>query len=358
MTFQADQHAHIVGLGLIGGSIALALQQQGWLVTGEDQAESSATKALNLGIICGSVPHSDTSLIFICTPAGHVVEAATSMLKRFDSMALLVTDVAGVKGSIASQITDTRFIGGHPMAGSEMRGLEGARANLFTGCTWVLTPSATTSPDNYAKLHGVLRSLGASVMALEANDHDRMVAMASHVPHIVAGALMNEASEMAESDGALLRLAAGGFRDMTRISAGDPSIWPDILFENDAAVLAGLRRLQDRIADITSLLRQKDREALLGSLSTAAEARRKLPGSAALSENLVEVRIPVPDRPGVLAEITTLASELQINIFDIEIAHSVEGSPGVLLLSIERNETTALLGALVQRGFSAGIDTL
>ena len=358
MTFPADNHAHIVGLGLIGGSVALALQEQGWLVTGDDQAESSEVKALGLGIIRDTVPHPDTSLIFVCTPAGHVVETATAMLKSFESNGLLVTDVAGVKGSIVSQITDPRFIGGHPMAGSEMRGLEGARANLFTGCTWVLTPSATTSPDNYAKLHGVLRGLGASVMALEANDHDRMVAMASHVPHLVAGALMNEASEMAESDGALLRLAAGGFRDMTRISAGDPSIWPDILFDNDEAVLAGLSRLQDRIADITNLLRQKDRGGLLGSLSTAAEARRKLPGSAALSQNLVEVRIPVPDRPGVLAEITTLASELQINIFDIEIAHSVEGSPGVLLLSIERLQTPALLEALVQRGFSAGVETL
>jgi prephenate dehydrogenase len=358
MTFPADHHAHIVGLGLIGGSVALALQEQGWLVTGGDKAATSEVKALGLGIIRDTAPHPDTSLIFVCTPAGHVVEAATEMLERFESSGLLVTDVAGVKGSIASQITDPRFIGGHPMAGSEMRGLEGARANLLTGCTWVLTPSATTSPDNYAKLHGVLRSLGASVMALEPNDHDRMVAMASHVPHLVAGALMNEASEMAESDGALLRLAAGGFRDMTRISAGDPSIWPDLLFDNDQAVLAGLSRLQARIADITDLLRRKDRGALLGSLSTAADARRKLPGTAALSQNLVEVRIPVPDRPGVLAEITTLASELQINISDIEIAHSVEGSPGVLLLSLERLQAPALLDALVQRGFSAGVETL
>jgi len=358
MTSPANQRAHIVGLGLIGGSIALALRAQGWMVTGDDRADRSATKAVELGIIDETTAHPDTSLVFVCTPAGDVVEAASSILRRFDSKDLLVTDVAGVKGAIASQITDSRFIGGHPMAGSEMRGLEGAQANLFTGCTWVLTPSTTTSPDNYAKLHGVLRGLGASVMALEASDHDRMVAIASHVPHVVAGALMNEASEMAESDGALLRLAAGGFRDMTRISAGDPSIWPDILFENSEAVLAGLARLQARIANVSSLLRQRDRVALLESLSTAADARRKLPGNAALAENLVEVRIPVPDRPGVLAEITTLASELQINISNIEIAHSVEGSPGVLLLSLEKDQAPALLNALLHRGFSAGMGAL
>ena len=358
MTSPAELRAHIVGLGLIGGSVGLALLEEGWSVTGSDHEVAAETSALKLEIISGTEAHPETSLIFICTPAGHVVRAAIEILKQFPSDAVVVTDVAGVKSSITSQIVDPRFIGGHPMAGSEMRGLEGARANLFTGCTWVLTPSATTSPDHYARLHGVLRGLGASVMALEARDHDRMVAMASHVPHLVAGALMNEASEMAQSDGALLSLAAGGFRDMTRISAGDPAIWPDILFENEEAVLAGLNKLQARISELTGLVRQKNRVALLKSLSAAAEARRKLPVGTALSESLVEMRIPVPDRTGVLAEITTLASELQINIFDIEIAHSVEGSPGVLLLSLERSQAPALLEALGERGFNAGIETL
>jgi prephenate dehydrogenase len=169
---------------------------------------------------------------------------------------------------------------------------------------------------------------------------------------------MNEASEMAQSDGALLRLAAGGFRDMTRISAGDPTIWPDILFENEEAVLSGLGKLQQRLTTITEILLTKDRQSLLANLSVASEARRKLPGSVAPSANLVEVRIPVPDRPGVLAEITTLASELQFNIFDIEIAHSVEGSPGVLLLSLERDQAQSLVETLSKRGFTAGIEKL
>ncbi len=358
MTFQANQHAHIVGLGLIGGSVALALRDQGWLVTGSDQIGATEASALDLGVIIGVAAHPSTSLVFICTPAGHVVRTATEFLNRFDSESVVVTDVAGVKGSITSQISDPRFIGGHPMAGSEMRGLEGARANLFTGCTWVLTPSESTSADGYAKLHGILKGLGASVMALDAYDHDRMVAMASHVPHLVAGALMNEASEMAQSDGALLRLAAGGFRDMTRISAGDPAIWPDILFENEEAVLSGLGKLQQRLTTITEILLTKDRQSLLANLSVASEARRKLPGSVAPSANLVEVRIPVPDRPGVLAEITTLASELQFNIFDIEIAHSVEGSPGVLLLSLDRDQAQSLVETLSKRGFTAGIEKL
>ncbi len=120
------------------------------------------------------------------------------------------------------------------MAGSELRGLAGARANLFRGCTWVLTPTPLTAPATYRTVHGVLREMGANVVAVSADDHDRLVAIASHVPHLLAGALMNEASRVAEQDAVLLQLAAGGFRDMTRVAAGDPSIWPDMLFENRA----------------------------------------------------------------------------------------------------------------------------
>ena len=163
---------------------------------------------------------------------------------------------------------------------------------------------------------------------------------------------------MAESDGALLRLAAGGFRDMTRISAGDPSIWPDILFENSEAVLAGLKGIQARLGRLTTILEDRDRDGLLRNLANAADARRHMPGRTAESSNLTEVRIPVPDRPGVLAEVTTLASNLQINIFDIEIAHSVEGSPGVLLLSLEASDASSMANALREQGFSVGGDGL
>ena len=356
MTSPVNPKAHVVGLGLIGGSVARALTAGGWTVTGIDGNSDVSRQALELGIVTDTEPHSETSLVFICTPAGVVAKVAKSVLAQLTSPELIVTDVAGVKASIVEAVSDPRFIGGHPMAGSEMRGLEGSRADLFTGCTWVLTPSEDTSADNYARLHSILRDIGASVMALQPADHDRMVAMASHVPHLVSGALMNEASTMAESDGALLRLAAGGFRDMTRISAGDPAIWPDILFENAPAVLGGLRGIQDRLARLTAILESGDRDNLLQNLATAAEARRHMPGRTAESSNLTEVRIPVPDRPGVLAEVTTLASNLQINIFDIEIAHSVEGSPGVLLLALEMADASTMAKALRDQGFSVGGD--
>jgi prephenate dehydrogenase len=155
---------------------------------------------------------------------------------------------------------------------------------------------------------------------------------------------------MARSDGALLQLAAGGFRDMTRISAGDPSIWPDVLFENKAAVIRGIEGVQSRLKNLVSILENESREELVSSLTSAALARRQLPGRSAAVEHLAAIRVPVDDRPGVLAEVTTLASDLQINIFDIEIAHSMEGQPGVLLLSVDEGDALRLANALEDRG--------
>ena len=134
----------------------------------------------------------------------------------------VVTDVSGVKTAIVDEADHPRFIGGHPMAGSEQTGLHGADPDLFVGAVWALTPTATTDLEAFDRLKGVVTSLGADVLVLSAADHDRLVAVVSHVPHLVAATLMNAATDGAEQDGTLLRLAAGGFRDMTRVAAGHP----------------------------------------------------------------------------------------------------------------------------------------
>ncbi|MEO9180515.1 MAG: prephenate dehydrogenase/arogenate dehydrogenase family protein, partial [Acidimicrobiales bacterium] len=216
MTSPSSRHAHVVGLGLIGASIALALRACGWSVTGVDADEDLTATALSTGIIDATVPSTELKVVFIATPAGAVSTIATAILTSNVRSDLIVTDVAGVKGSIVSTIDDPRFLGGHPMAGSEQRGLSGARDDLFRSCTWVLTPTQRTSARTYSTLHGILREFGANVVAIGADDHDRLVAIASHVPHLLAGSLMNEASLVAEEDAVLLQLAAGGFRDMTR----------------------------------------------------------------------------------------------------------------------------------------------
>jgi prephenate dehydrogenase len=351
MISPSKRRAHVVGLGLIGGSIALALGELGWVVSGQDSSITNEDAAMDRGIIGSREFDDSVDLAVIATPSFAVVDAANAILNSSIRSDLIVTDVAGIKGSIGTAITDARFIGGHPMAGSEQRGLEGARSDLFRGCTWVLTPTTRTVPEAYSELHGILRELEANVMALDFETHDRLVAMASHVPHLVAGALMNEAALMAESDGALLQLAAGGFRDMTRVAAGDAAIWPDVLIQNADAVTSSLRGLRERLNQLETRISQADREGLLDDLRRAARARRALPGRAVHSEGLTHLRVPVPDRPGVLAQVTTTASDLNVNIYDIEIAHSVEGQPGVLLLAIETTQRTILVDALEAEGF-------
>ena len=351
MTSPANRLAHVVGLGLIGSSLALALKAVGWQVTGEDLDPLATQAALEAHVISDSVMTHDHALLVIATPAGAVAGVANELLERFASPTLIATDVAGVKSSIVAGVHDARFLGGHPMAGSEQRGLQGARFDLFRGCTWVLTPTPGTSPAMYSALHGYLREIGASVVAIDADDHDRLVALASHVPHLLAGALMNEATKTAEQDPVLLQLAAGGFRDMTRIAAGDPAIWPDILFENREAIDQTLAALEERLEDLRRALASDGRATIERSLHSAAVARRQLPGRALSSDNLAYLRLAVSDQPGVLATVTRAASEMQVNIYDIEIAHGIEGVGGTLLLAVDATQSQLLVESLIDLGF-------
>jgi prephenate dehydrogenase len=351
MTSPNSRQAHVVGLGLIGASVALALNETGWTVTGVDSHDATTMAAIESGVVSGSELRPDVDLVVIATPAGSVARLANEVLAQLSDPDVVVTDVAGVKGSIVAQVTDERFLGGHPMAGSELRGLSGARADLFRGSTWVLTPTDRTSPTTYSALHGILREIGANVVAVGADDHDRLVAIASHVPHLLAGSLMNEASQVAEQDAVLLQLAAGGFRDMTRIAAGDPGIWPDILFENRDAVVQSLEALEVRLQGLRAALLDDGRDVILESLLSAASARRQLPGRALSTEDLAYLRVKVSDEPGVLARVTRSASDLAVNIYDIEIAHGIEGTGGTLLLAVDAQQSTMFGEALAALGF-------
>ena len=354
---EAVRRAHVVGLGLIGGSIALGLRAQGWIVTGEDRDEPTVTEALELGALDSTIRDPATALVVVCVPSSDVAAVARHQLELAPEHAV-VTDVAGVKSRIVEAVDDERFLGGHPMAGSEQHGLRGARADLFVGASWVLTPTPATSPDRYAALVAMVRDLGATSLALTAADHDRLVAMVSHVPHLVAGAMMNEAAQLAESDAALLRLAAGGFRDMTRVAAGHPAIWPDLCVDNRDAILAGLAALRGRLATLEAAIAGKDRATILAELSSASAARRNLPSSTPDPTRLAVLRVPVADRPGVLAEVTTLASDANLNIYDLEIAHSQEGSAGVLIMVLDEHAAPSLAAALEERGLKTSVDPL
>lgn len=352
--------AAVVGTGLIGGSLGLALRQHGWHVTGRDQDPERAAKALELGALDAIGDDPEASITFIATPVRAIVDEVRSALAKGPG---LVTDVGSVKAPIVEAITGhppelpaARFVGGHPMAGSEQDGVEGSRADLFRGATWVLTPTEMTDAAAYAQVQQIVGALGADVVALPPERHDGLVAVVSHVPHLTAATLMRLAASRGEEHQALLRLAAGGFRDMTRIAAGNPTIWPDICGENRQAIAEVLDELVSALQSVRDAVTAGDRPGLLSLLEEARSARVNLPVRFATTDDLREVRITVPDRPGSLAEVTTTATEFGVNILDLEIAHSAEGHHrGVLILLIEADAVDRLRIGLADLGYSATV---
>lgn len=350
----------VVGVGLIGASLGAALERSGFEVVGADRDRERLDAALEVGAISAAAPSvrdacEGVAVAFVAVPVGSVVAVAVEAL---EAGAGVVTDVGSVKGSIVRAVEAqagelaSRFVGGHPMAGSEQEGLDGADPDLFQGATWVLTPTSRTDDAAFTRLRGLVKDLGAEVVAVEPDHHDTLVAVVSHVPHLAAGTLMLLASREASADkAALLRLAAGGFRDMTRIAAGHPGIWPDICVENREAIVTTFDAYLAALQEMRGHVASGDRDRLLEALESARSARTNLPVGHLDEGPYVELRVPVPDRPGVLAEITTLAGQLGVNISDLEIAHSVEGPEGVLVMVVPQVGADAFEKGLGDLGY-------
>jgi prephenate dehydrogenase len=349
----------VVGTGLIGGSVGLALSALGYDVAGFDLDQTRLTRAKELGAITEAAASLDDAvagaeLVIVAVPVGGIAAAVVAAL---DAGAAVVTDVGSVKKSVVAEVererpdASARFVGGHPMAGSEQDGVDGADASLFVGATWTLTPTANTDERAYTLVLRMIRELGADVVSVAPDHHDELVAFVSHVPQLAASTLMDVATTNEDDRRTLMRLAAGGFRDMTRIAAGHPAIWPDILTTNREAVLSALDAYLAALSRVRQHIAEGERDDLLALLERARMRRRNLPASAAMAKDLVEIRIPVPDRPGVFAEVTQLASRLGVNLVDIEVAHSSEGDRGVAVLVVAAAEAGAFEAGLHELGY-------
>jgi prephenate dehydrogenase len=349
------QHANVIGLGLIGGSIALGLRSRGWRVNGDDSSPQRVEDAIARGCIDSGRIDRTAAVTFVAVPVLAAQDRVEHALKATSGA---VTDVGSVKGALCAAVTDSRFVGGHPMAGSELEGLDGAAADMFSGAVWVLTPSAATSHTTIAAVAAAVTTLGAEMVAMTPERHDDMVAVVSHVPHLTAASLMGLAADGAEEHAALLRLAAGGFRDMTRIASGHPDIWLDICDQNRDAIVGVLDRLIARLEEMRQIVGTIDRDGLLERLQRARMARTNLPGRISRPETLAEVRIPIPDRPGAAAEIFTLAAREGINIASFEVVHLAESNLGVAVVLVDADAADAYRTALAGRGLHPGVSPL
>ena len=196
------------------------------------------------------------------------------------------------------------------------------------------------------------------MIALAPERHDALVAVVSHVPHLTAAVLMRIAEGRSSEHRALLRLAAGGFRDMTRVAAGHPAIWPEICVENRAAITDVLDELLDELVEMRLIVSGGDRKELLARLEAARDSRRSLSVGAPEPSRLTEVRIAIRDQKGELARITTLAADLDVNIYDLEIAHSAEGPRGVVLAVVQSDSAEQFARGLAEAGYRPSLNPL
>lgn len=365
----------VVGVGLIGGSFAAALKRldPAPRVLGVDTQPEALAWAVAHGILDGgALPDSPDAaewlgpnggdLVVLATPAAQVVEWIERLgASGFDGV---VTDVASTKAAIIRAAEEhlagrARFIGGHPMAGSERSGVEAADAALFHGAYYVLTPTPGTDLATYRELHALVSALGCRVVSVSPEAHDEAVAVVSHVPHVAASALVEVAVARAGVDGELLRLAAGGFKDTTRVAAGSPELWTGICMDNAAAIATGVDDLRDALGEFVEMVRQGDANGVHAWLERAADVRRSLPAQWVPATSLLtEVSVPMVDRPGVIAEITTAASRAGCNIEAIEIDHLSESSARLVLVLTDEGDMGRFLDEVRSAGHAPQIRPL
>ena len=338
----------IIGVGLIGGSVGLAVRNSGWDVVGVDNPgvlEAAATSgAIDRASTLKEVREAD--LIVLAAPISRVTDLVGDLIPT-DA---LITDVASAKGAIVcrAESLGLRFVGGHPMAGSQLSGVVNASPNLFEGARYFLTPTGRTDPEDYREVAGFVRELGAVPTAVDPEKHDLLMAALSHLPHLMAAALLKVASDISPE---ALSFAGPSFRDLTRVGASNPELWSDILAENAPALGEALAAFAGAMAQLGSEI--KDRELMEGRFRQAREAYDALGGILVeKGETNVDVAIPVENRPGVFAEVTTLMGSNNINILDLYVRHS-NTARAALVLTLDAEAAQQARELLRSAGFTA-----
>jgi len=349
----------IVGVGLIGGSLGLALCARG--LAGEVVGAGSRPENLRLAVEMGAIHRfaespaagvAGADLVVIATPVSAIIPVLKEILPSIKPGAV-VTDVGSAKAAIVRRAEKLlppgiSFVGGHPMAGSERAGVKGADPYLFENAFYLITPTAATAPQAVKTVKKLAGGVGAKVVEMEPERHDLVVAAVSHLPHLLAVTLVNTVAQLPESD-LVLPLAAGGFRDTTRIVSGSPVMWRDIFMANRDRVLEMVRRFRAELVSFETLIEQESGEAVRENLDQAREIRSGLPsGTKGYLPSLFEIVLTVPDRPGVIAAFTAHLAEEGINISDIEILRVREGEGGTIRLAFatveEREKALRVLG--------------
>lgn len=346
---------------MIGGSIALCLKGKPDIkVVGYSHRASSVEKYLHRGVVDEGTTSVEEAaegadFIFLCVPVGNLQE----YLDRISACSLkpgcIITDVGSTKASVATyaqslDLGGAHFIGGHPMAGSERSGVEAASYHLLENAFYVLTPDPRTPREAVERLKELVLHTRANIVELDAGDHDNVVGAISHLPHMIAVALVNQIRTYNDGNGVYENLAAGGFRDITRIASGDPPLWRDILMDNREVLLRLLRDWNAEMAKFADKLEAMDGEAVELAFREAGEFRSRMPERRkGMIHSVYDCYVDVPDHPGIIGSIATELGNHRINLSNLQIIESREDVPGVLRLSFRTQDQLDQANALLAK---------
>jgi prephenate dehydrogenase len=354
----------LIGCGLIGGSLAIALRQAGQVIhiIGIDRESSHLRDAMALGIIDETADHlgsavAGADLIVLATP----VRQAVGLLKELSALPLephcLVTDVCGTKREVheaARALPDhVYFIGGHPMAGSEKAGIRAANARMFENAVYVISPAEDVPGDIVGRFRSAIESIHAKVLELPVDVHDQVVGAISHLPHLIAAQLVIQVADLSRESDLYHMLAAGGFRDITRIASSNPVMWRDVVLSNKEVLVSLMEDWNRRNQALAEWIRRGDAAAIERFFSKSRDWRDALPvrGKGAIRP-VYQITVSVPDEPGMIGKVASLLGQEDISIRNIGILESREGDNGQLILTFDRDtEMEEAIRVLAEAGY-------
>jgi prephenate dehydrogenase len=346
----------IVGTGLIGTSIGLALKSKGLEVLLEDTSPAVLNLAIDFGAGSKFQRGTEPELVVVCTPPDVTAQVIAAELKAHPKAT--VTDVASVKGTVLTALQQqglglTNYVGSHPMAGREQTGALAGRGDLFIGRPWVMTPNKESSKESILLVEALANDVGASLVSMDPNEHDRAVALVSHAPQIVSSLL---AARLASADSSDVSLAGQGLRDTTRIAASDPKLWMQILSANSHQVSDILRSVRDDLDQILEALQDTSKPGSLTSIGKLLESGNqgvsKIPGKhGASATKYAKVTVMIDDKPGELARLLTEIGQIGINLEDLTLEHATGAQVGLPELYVLPSSEAELVSALTGRGW-------
>ena len=346
-----------MGTGLIGASIGLALTAAGYRVHLQDRTTSHARVAAGLGAgLLDPADPDQVDLVVVAVPPGSIAPVVLDNLQAYPRAT--VTDVGSVKAGVlatlwAREVELGRYVGSHPMAGSQHSGPVTATAELFEGRTWVMTPHRRSRPEAEREVRALVEACHARLVVMDVDDHDAAVARVSHLPHLMSVLMAGHLTAVPAED---LLLAGQGLRDVTRIAGGDPGLWEQILSANATAVLDELRRVSDELAGLIKALEDAPhRDGLHDQLARGVAGTRRIPGKHGASPATYrQVVVEIPDTPGALGRLFAEVGAAGVNVEDIAIEHDQAREIGYLALAVAPEQADGLVAAMRSGGWAVG----